>query len=121
MHRSVCAQVPGIVGPTSLCHFLSRHPGGPATEPTCPNGPWALAKDTGQTRKEATEELQEGWLGAEQRGQGEQQPWQQPRWQCPMGPSRVVSLPRQHGQVDRHVSTATNYTGHPKACQQNSH
>lgn len=105
------------LGLTPLCHFVSRHPGGPASEPTCPHRPRAQPKDTGQASKEATKELQEGWLGAEQGCQGEQQPWQQPWWQCPMGPLWVVTLPCQHGQVDRHISATTSCTGHPEACQ----
>ena len=75
-------------------------------EPAHPQQPWAPAKDTGQAGEEAAEELQEGWLGAEQ--------W----WQGPPGPSKARTLPRQHGQVDRHVPTAPGCTGHPEACQQ---
>ena len=105
-------------GPDSSCQFLPWHPGGPATEPACPQQPWAPAKDTGQASKEAAEELQEGWLGAEQWCQGEQQPRQEPWWQGPPGPSRARTLPRQHGQVDGHVPAAPSCTGHPEACQQ---
>lgn len=78
----------------------------------------APAASVGQASKEATKELQEGWLRAEQWSQDKQQPRWQPWWQCPTGPFRVVYLPSQHGQVDRHVSTAAGCTGHPKACQQ---
>lgn len=110
-----------LLGLTTLFHLLPKHPGDPATEPTRPCRPRAQPKDTGQASKEAAEELQKGWLRAEQRCQGEQQPWQQPRWQCSMGPSTVVTLPCQHGQVDGHVSTATGSTGHPEACQHHGH
>ena len=87
-------------------------------EPAHPQQPWAPAKDTGQAGEEAAEELQEGWLGAEQWCRGEQQPRQKPGWQGPPGPSKARTLPRQHGQVDRHVPTAPGCTGHPEACQQ---
>lgn len=38
-----------------------------------------------------------------------------------MEPSRTVTLPCQHGQVDRHVPAATGCSGQPEACQQHSH
>lgn len=82
---------PALLGLTHLCQFPRTL--GAQPQPTHLHRPRVRAKDTGQASQEAAEELQEGWLGGEQWCQGKQQPWQQPRWHCPMEPSRVVPLP----------------------------